>query len=85
MSVGNKLKKPSKTRFNLRRLGASIRLRRQEMDMSQEDLAALCRLHRTYISGIERGVRNPTITCIFDVSKALKLSLAELLQLTEAH
>ncbi|HEY9793608.1 MAG TPA: helix-turn-helix transcriptional regulator, partial [Candidatus Obscuribacterales bacterium] len=59
-------KKKSAIKFSLRKLGLVIRQRRQELAFSQEDLAVRCRLHRTYISGIERGVRNPTITCIDD-------------------
>ncbi len=84
MSVANKNKKTS-FRFNLRRLGTVIRERRQQLDLSQEDLADRCELHRTYISGIERGVRNPTITCIDDVANALELSLADLVKRVEAR
>lgn len=72
-------------KFNLRRLGVAIRERRQELGYSQEDLAAACKLHRTYISGIERGVRNPTITCIDDVARALEYSLTDLVQRTEVR
>jgi transcriptional regulator with XRE-family HTH domain len=82
--VDSKSKKSS-IKFNLRRLGIVIRERRQEMEMSQEDLAGLCKLHRTYISGIERGVRNPTITCIDDVARALRLTLTDLVGRTEVR
>jgi transcriptional regulator with XRE-family HTH domain len=84
MTGRNKLKKTT-ARFNLRRLGTIIRQRRQDLDLSQEDLALMCRLHRTYISGIERGVRNPTITCIDGVARALELSIADLLTRCETR
>jgi transcriptional regulator with XRE-family HTH domain len=68
------------SKLSLRKLGIAIRERRQELDLSQEDLAERCHLHRTYISGIERGVRNPTVTCIDDVARALNIDLAELVK-----
>lgn len=45
-------------------IGKNVRRIRQERGWSQEDLAFESGLHRTYISGIERGVRNPTATVI---------------------
>jgi transcriptional regulator with XRE-family HTH domain len=81
MSGGNK--KKSAIKFSLHKLGLVIRQRREELEFSQEDLAGRCKLHRTYISGIERGVRNPTITCIDDVARALEMTLADLVKRTE--
>lgn len=45
---------------------------------SQEELADRADLHRTYISAVERGVRNPTITVIERIAKALNVRMAEL-------
>jgi len=45
-------------------IGDNVREIRQKHGWSQEDLAHESGLHRTYISGIERGVRNPTATVI---------------------
>ncbi|MCR9078965.1 MAG: helix-turn-helix domain-containing protein [Hyphomonadaceae bacterium] len=45
---------------------------------SQEELADRAGLHRTYISAVERAVRNPTLTVIARIAKALKVSMAEL-------
>ena len=42
-------------------VGKNLAQIRKEKGLSQEELAFQCDLHRTYISGIERGVRNPTI------------------------
>jgi two-component system response regulator len=46
--------------------------------MSQEELAARAGLHRTYISDVERGVRNPSIASIEKLAQALKLSISAL-------
>lgn len=58
-----------------RQIGRNIRLIRKERGLSQEGLAAECDLHRTYISGVERGVRNPTIVVLDTIAKALKTKL----------
>lgn len=46
--------------------------------MSQEALADRCRLDRTYISGIERGERNPSLTNILKMANALEVRAAEI-------
>ena len=46
--------------------------------MSQEALAAKCELDRTYISGIERGTRNPSLTNILKIADSLSVSASEL-------
>jgi len=46
---------------------------------SQEDLAEEAGLHRTYISGLERRVRNPTILVLERLAKVLRTSAAALL------
>ncbi|HEY9626472.1 MAG TPA: helix-turn-helix transcriptional regulator [Coleofasciculaceae cyanobacterium] len=61
------------------RFGKAIRRRRRELDLSQEKLGELAELHPTYISGIERGDRNPTLENIEKLAKALKISIADLL------
>ncbi|MDZ7736894.1 MAG: helix-turn-helix transcriptional regulator [Gammaproteobacteria bacterium] len=63
-----------------RRVGLNVRKFRQQRKLSQEDLAFECGLHRTYISGVERGVRNPTVVVLEIIAKALKVAPAELLQ-----
>lgn len=54
--------------------GKVLRELREEKNISQEKLAEYCDLDRTYISLLERGLRQPTITTIFKVSKALNIS-----------
>ena len=47
---------------------------------SQEEFADLAGYHRTYISGIERGIRNPTVTVVDRLAKTLMASPAELFE-----
>ncbi|HLO79242.1 MAG TPA: helix-turn-helix transcriptional regulator [Magnetospirillum sp.] len=54
------------------------RLRRQK-GWSQEALAFESGLHRTYISGIERGVRNPTIEIVDQLAQTLDVPASVLL------
>ena len=59
-------------------LAANMRARRSELKISQEKLAELADLHRTYISSVERCQRNIGIDGIERISKSLKLRLADL-------
>jgi transcriptional regulator with XRE-family HTH domain len=45
--------------------------------MSQEALAESSNLHRTYISGVERGIRNPSLQSLDRIAKGLGVGLAE--------
>jgi transcriptional regulator with XRE-family HTH domain len=65
--------------------GETIRTIRKQRGVSQESLALKCGLDRTYISGIERGVRNPSLTNIFKLAAALDASPAELFAFTQGH
>lgn len=62
----------------LRKFGQNVRDKRALLDLSQEGLAERADLDRTYIGGIERGERNPTIVSTVRIAKALKTSVAEL-------
>jgi transcriptional regulator with XRE-family HTH domain len=65
--------------LNIRiRFGRAIRRIREEQEINQEEAAERCGLHRTYYSGIERGVRNVSLVNIERVAKGLKTSLPEL-------
>lgn len=61
-----------------RRFGKAIRQRRRSLDLSQEQLAERAELHRTYISSIERGERNPSLENIEKLAKALDISISAL-------
>lgn len=68
-------------RMNVRKkFGDAVRQRRHALEMSQEDLAAETDLDRTYISGIERGLRNPTLVAICNLAKALRVSPSKLIE-----
>lgn len=59
-------------------LGQNVRKRREALGLTQEALSDKAGLDQTYISGIERGIRNPGIINIAKLAKALKISTAEL-------
>jgi len=54
-----------------RAFGAAVRAVREERGLSQEGLGFECELDRTYVSGVERGVRNPTLAVILRLAKGL--------------
>jgi transcriptional regulator with XRE-family HTH domain len=56
-----------------RRVGFNVRRHRKERGLSQEGLAFESGLHRTYISGVERGMRNPTVVVLEKIAAALKV------------
>jgi len=60
------------------RFGRAIRRIREEQGINQEEAAERCGLHRTYYSGIERGVRNVSIVNIGKIAKGLKASLPDI-------
>lgn len=62
-----------------KRVGLNLKKLREAKGLSQEALAFEAGLHRTYVSGVERGVRNPTVTVLEKIALALKATAAELL------
>lgn len=56
-----------------KRFGSKVRRHRNLLGLSQEELAFRSGLHRTYIGGIERGERNPTLFNIEKIAKALEV------------
>jgi transcriptional regulator with XRE-family HTH domain len=62
-----------------RQIGLNVQRFRREKGWSQEDLAFESGLHRTYISGIERGVRNPTVLVLEKLAKTLDVPPVALL------
>jgi transcriptional regulator with XRE-family HTH domain len=53
------------------RFGARVRARRKALDLTQEQLAERADMHWTFISGVERGVRNPGLNAIGRLARAL--------------
>lgn len=72
-------------RESQRTFGNLVRELRHRADVTQEDLADNAGLHRTYISLLERGLRNPSLTVIQQLASALKVSMAELMAEFEAR
>lgn len=62
-----------------RTLAENIRAIRRERNISQEELAELCGLHRTYVGFVERGERNVTLSSLEVISRALGVSVPSLL------
>jgi transcriptional regulator with XRE-family HTH domain len=61
------------------RFGKKLRHIRERIGVSQEKLAELARLHRTYVSSVERGKRNISLVNIERLACALGVTLAELM------
>ena len=62
------------------RFGRAIRRIREEQKINQEEAADRCGLHRTYYSGIERGVRNVSLINVEKIAKGMKTSLPKLFE-----
>lgn len=63
----------------LSRFGANVREYRIRAGLSQEKLAALAKLDRTYVGGVERGERNVSLVNIVRLATALSVAPAQLL------
>ncbi|MBZ8178581.1 helix-turn-helix domain-containing protein [Oscillatoria salina] len=61
----------------LAKFGKCLRKARLDKRLSQEQLAEIVDLDRTYISLLERGKRNPSLLCIASLCEALDISIAE--------
>jgi len=59
---------------------SNMRQTRKETDLSQEALADLCGLHRTYIGSVERGERNVSIDNMEIIATALRCRIQDLLE-----
>ena len=65
-------------------LSHCVRERRESLHLSQEEVAHRARLHRTYVSDIERGARNLSLKSLTDLAHALELTTSELI-ITAEH
>ena len=66
------------------RFGSAVKARREALGLTQEDLAEKARIHRTYLSDVERGTRNLALVTIERLAAALATSMAELFAAVEA-
>jgi transcriptional regulator with XRE-family HTH domain len=62
----------------LRAFGLRVRSLREQVGLSQETLAERAGLHRTYVSSVERGQRNISLTNIQALADALRVDVREL-------
>jgi len=62
------------------KFGKKVRKIRLEKKLSQGDIARILGVHRSYISGLERGVRNPSLATVQKVAKALKVNAKDLVE-----
>jgi transcriptional regulator with XRE-family HTH domain len=58
--------------------GKAVRKRREAAGMSQERLADLARIHRSYIGDVERGERNIGLVNVYRIARALNVTVSEL-------
>jgi transcriptional regulator with XRE-family HTH domain len=65
------------------RFGFAVKTRREELGLTQEDLADKAGIHRTYLSDVERGSRNLSLINVERLAVSLSLSLSELFELVE--
>ena len=65
------------------RFGFAVKARREELELTQEELAEKAKIHRTYLSDVERGSRNLSLVNIEKLAAALSLSISDLFQQVE--
>jgi transcriptional regulator with XRE-family HTH domain len=74
--VPRKVRKPARHPA-LKRFGARIREIRERQNLSQEALADAAHIARSYMSGIERGVRNCSVLHVLKLARALRIPVGE--------
>jgi transcriptional regulator with XRE-family HTH domain len=62
------------------RVGLNLQRLRREKGLSQEELADRAGIHQTYLSGVERGKRNPTVSVLQRIAEALGADIEDLVQ-----
>lgn len=63
-----------------KKLGKTVRKIRLRKELSQGDIAKRLNVHRSYVSGIERGIRNPSLKVIERFAKALEVEVKNLIK-----
>lgn len=63
--------------------GYLIRQRRQALGISQEELGYRSGLDRTYVSGLERGMRNPSLTALVSLAQGFGINVSDLIERLE--
>jgi transcriptional regulator with XRE-family HTH domain len=73
----------SQSDLHVQSFGVAVRRRREDLGYSQEGLGYRAGIHRTYVSDVERGARNPTVRVIWKLAFALDTSPSELFTVAE--
>lgn len=74
------MEETSTDREKLKSLGKRIKKMRSAMSLSQEKLADLAGVHRTYVGMIERGEKNVTVLSAFKIASALGVTVSDLFE-----
>lgn len=77
--------RPSTLPLLIKALALEIKVRRLELGLSQEDLAGRMEIDRPYISLIEVGRKQPTLSVLYKLAAGLDLSLSELMARVESR
>jgi transcriptional regulator with XRE-family HTH domain len=75
--------RPSRNDLLIRAFSAAIKSRRLEMQLTQEDLAGRIELDRPYITLLEAGTKQPTISVLWRIAMGLDLTVSELAALVD--
>lgn len=62
------------------KIGQKVRQLRQQQKLTQEELAFKVGVDRSYMGFVERGEKNPTLSTLMKIAKALKISMKELFE-----
>lgn len=66
------------SRWIRKKFGSRVERLRRQQKITQEELGLRAGFDRSYVGGLERGERNPSLKNIYKISKALKVSLSKL-------
>ena len=75
--------RPSRNNLLIRAFSAAIKSRRLELKLTQEDLAGRIELDRPYITLLEAGTKQPTISVLWRIASGLDLTVSELAALVD--
>lgn len=77
--------RPSRNITLIKAFSAVLRMRRLELGMTQEDLAGAIELDRPYITLMEAGTKQPSLSVLWKVAAGLQLTVSELADLVDAR
>lgn len=69
--------RPSRNQALIDALAIEVKARRQELELTQEDLAGRCEIDRPFISLIEVGRKQPTISVLYKIAGGLELTFGD--------